>query len=539
METIILPKSDNKAEQEEYKRELKSLILNSGVVWGNGLDENNLPYKWVIDTKSFLLNPRGLYLTTELFMEKIRKYNPDAVGGLTLASHLIASALVYSSYGSDSGFDGFLVRRERKQYSMMKLVEGVCKEKSRVVIVDDGLNSAGYSAKAIKAVEDRGCKVLAVIVLTNFEKEEYFNLKERGYNVEGIFTLKELGLDSRHTELNPGMFELKWRYGAVNGTHFDIPKSSPVIDSDKIYIGSDLGKMLCLDLSGRLLWEFKTDYDPEGVHATPLVAGNKVICAGYDGALYALDKDAGSLIWKNNVCNWIGATPSYDEETNCFYAGLENSTLKGTLAAINADDGNLEWEFTTENHVPCKAVVADNLVIFGSNDCHIYALNKKNGELEWSFRTYSDVKGRITIDDGLCYVSGYDGCIYCLKTATGSLIWKKKLGKSLYNQPLIHNGKVMVGSFSGQLTALDKKSGKVLWYFMTDGTILSHPVCYNGSVFFGSRDGCIYAVNAEDGSLLWRFITGGAVTSSPALYKNMLFINSNDGYLYCFGKKQL
>jgi len=514
------------------KEELKSMFINEGIAWGSGLDQNNHAYKWTMDTKALLLNSRGLFLTTQLFIDKIKKYFPDAVGGLTLASHLIASSLVHSN----DKLDGFLVRRERKSYNMAKLIEGPNIENKNVVIVDDGLNAAGFAKQAIDAVENIGCKVLAVIVLIDFEKEDHILLKKKGYKLESIFTLKEFGLDLRVPPSDIEMYQLKWRYGNVNVSDYGAPKSSPAVEDNRIYVGSDQGKMLCIDFSGKLVWEFKTEPHSKGVHQTPLIVDNKVIFAGYCGNVYALNKENGSLIWRNKLSSYNGATAIYDKETNRIYIGLENNTLKGTMAVLDADDGKLAWEFSTGNHLPCRGSIEKDLIVFGSNDSFIYACNKLDGKLIWKFRVHGEVKGRTTIDDGLCYATSFDGNIYCVDLFTGKIVWKKKLGVKLLNAPLIYKDKVVVGSFSNQLTALNKKTGNVFWYFMTSGDILSYPVCSGGVVYVGSNDSKIYAVDAENGNLLWNFITGGKVSSSPTIYKDRLFVSSNDGYLYCFEK---
>src|SRR3989338_837023 len=88
MEKRIQSQKNNK-DLENFRKELKSIIINEGIKFGEGLDKNSRLHKWTSDTKSFLLDPHALHLTTELFTDRIRRYQPDAVGGLTLASHLI------------------------------------------------------------------------------------------------------------------------------------------------------------------------------------------------------------------------------------------------------------------------------------------------------------------------------------------------------------------------------------------------------------------------------------------------------------------
>jgi len=312
------------------KQELKSIILNKGIAWGQGLSQNDEPYKWTMDTKAYLLDPIGLKLTTQLFIEKINKYKPDAVGGLTLASHIIASAISYKS----NSMDAFLVRRERKEKGILKLIEGPPIKNKKVVIVDDGLNAAGFAKRAIRATEDEGCKVLAVVPLINFERDDDAELKKEGYIVDSIFTLNELGLDStKHKILDIDRYKLMWRYCTINKTDYTAPKSSPVIEENRIFVGSDQCKMMCFDFDGNIVWQFETDTHPNGIHQTATIVRDKIIFSAYDGGVYALNKDSGELIWKNKASSYCGASTIYDQETNFVFVGLENSTLRGTLAS--------------------------------------------------------------------------------------------------------------------------------------------------------------------------------------------------------------
>lgn len=534
MEEAMLSSTKEDLQLEKARSRLKSIILENGLLFGQGLDKDNNPYKWVFDTKSFLLKSDGLGLATLLLSKLIEKYRPDAVAGSTLASHILASSIACSSIESGKRIDALLIRKQRKEYNMAKLIEGPLRKNSGVVVVDDILNEFGSAKKSIEALEKEGCKVDAVAVLINFEKKEYHELKSRGCNVESIFTLVDFGLDTEHKAADRNMYKFKWKYGTLNATDYTAPKSSPIVDDSRIYVGSDQGKMVALDFNGNLLWEFSADYHEHGIHSSPIIADGKLIFSGYDGTVYALNKDDGSLLWKNRISSYCGSSPVYDASTNLVYIGTENSTLKGTLAALDADNGILEWEFSTNGHVPCRPAAGnDDIVVFGSNDGFVYACRKTDGKFAWKFRALREVKGRITIDDGLCYACSHDGFLYCIGM-DGSLVWKRKLGHILYSEPVVFGQKVIIGSYSGQISALDKKSGKILWHFATKGVIQSYPSCCNGIVYFGSGDRCLYSVEAENGKLLWKFETKGAITSSPCIQGNLLLASSNDGQLYCF-----
>ena len=289
--TLSKYKAKDENIESEAKCELKGMILDRGIIWGKNFADKKESYRWILDTKDFLLDAKGSYLTAELFLNKIRKYNADFIGGCTLASHLITSSVVYLSSlkAERRPYAGFLIRRQAKDYGLQKSIEGKLEPNSSVIIIDDGLNAGGYSKLSIEAVEKLGCKAECVVVLVNFHNSEFEELKGRGYKIEAIFSSDELGLHSAQDSLNPNMFVPTWTYGAINNSDYSAPKSSPAVTDNGIYIGSDQNKIIALDFSGKLKWEFITDYHEKGVHSSPASFEGKIICGSYSGNLYALN----------------------------------------------------------------------------------------------------------------------------------------------------------------------------------------------------------------------------------------------------------
>lgn len=530
----MLLRAEQREAKDGAKNLVKSLLLDKGLSWGvRQSDDTQLDWKY--DTKQALLSQEGLRAVTELFFEHLEGLEVDGAAGLTLAGRLITASLVHQSAKS---LQGYYVRREAKKHGMMKRVEGPSVKGKRLLVVDDTLNEAGFATSAIEALEEEGGIVEGVLVLIDFEKGEHHDLKERGYRVDSIFTQKALGMAPVAEEREAELYRLAWRRARVNKADYSAPLSSPVMHDRKIYVGSDHGKMLCFTEEGRPVWEHETDYHPHGVHATPVIVEGKVIFPTYGSMVYALDGKDGSEVWKTRLSSYNGSSPIYDAKTGLVYLGLENSTKKGTVCAVEAESGRLVWEFTTADHVPCRPALGKELVMAGSNDGFVYGLEKKDGTLRWKYRAGGQVKGRITAVDGECYAASYDGFLYKLREKDGKAIWKRKLGTALYNAPLALDDCVVVGSLSHQLTAVDRKTGQVRWHFMTGGQVLSYPAFRDGLVYAGSHDGCIYAVDADSGKLVWRFITAGKVTGQPLVTENKLYVVSGDGYLYCFERRK-
>lgn len=169
---------------EDLREELKKAILKRGIVFG----ENKK--NWMFDTKMFLLDPSLLKIATKLMRKKLQPFTIDAIGGSTLASYILASSLCYES----KSMEAFMVRKERKQDGMLKIIEGPDISGKKVAIVDDILHGSAFMRKAIDSVKIEQGSVETIIPLINFKKEGYEELVKEGYNIHEVYTLDEFGL---------------------------------------------------------------------------------------------------------------------------------------------------------------------------------------------------------------------------------------------------------------------------------------------------------------------------------------------------------
>jgi outer membrane protein assembly factor BamB len=78
--------------------------------------------------------------------------------------------------------------------------------------------------------------------------------------------------------------------GALQGAKYEhvVNGSTPVVDADRVYVGSDNGIFYVLDLqTGKNLWEFKIGVP---IKASPVMSGTMVVVSAYDGNIYAFSK---------------------------------------------------------------------------------------------------------------------------------------------------------------------------------------------------------------------------------------------------------
>jgi len=147
---------------------------------------------YYINGKLSTLDARGAFLVARTFMAMIADDVPDAIGGLTLGADPIIGSMLALAGLEDLQLKGVIVRKAAKDHGTRAQVEGPLTGDERVVIVEDVVTTGGSSMKAIKAVEEMGCKVSRVLAIVDREEGGKKNLAEEGYRLESIFTAREL-----------------------------------------------------------------------------------------------------------------------------------------------------------------------------------------------------------------------------------------------------------------------------------------------------------------------------------------------------------
>jgi len=285
------------------------------------------------------------------------------------------------------------------------------------------------------------------------------------------------------------------------------------------------------------------------------------------------------VLWSHTTEWIVDSSPSIVDINNDGKLEVVIGSWDGKLYVLHGEDGSLLWAYTTAGDVSSSPALGDIdndgklEVVVGSawGDNNIYALNGEDGSLLWKYLTGGPVfsspsLGDIDNDGKLEVVVGsFDGKIYALDGENGSLLWSYVTENSVHaSSPSLgdidNDGKleVVVGSWDHKLYALNGEDGSVLWFYATGGWVWSSPALGDIDndekleVVVGSGDGNVYALNGEDGSILWNYTTGGAVDSSPALadidndgklevvvgsYDNNVYaLNGEDGSLLWFYK---
>src|SRR6185312_10650213 len=138
--------------------------------------------------------------------------------------------------------------------------------------------------------------------------------------------------------------------------------------------GTNTHQVLALNAAdGHTVWSFKA---PGAVKASPSFDHGNVFVGDYESSMYALNAKTGKLVWRTNTSKVApgGTGGFFSSPAIAFgnvYAGRDDGTVyigsyDGTLFALNALTGKVEWHFDVGGAVPGTAIVIGHTVYVSS-----------------------------------------------------------------------------------------------------------------------------------------------------------------------------
>ncbi|HXE51745.1 MAG TPA: PQQ-binding-like beta-propeller repeat protein [Tepidisphaeraceae bacterium] len=145
---------------------------------------------------------------------------------------------------------------------------------------------------------------------------------------------------------------------------------SPAVLPDKIIVGTDGGKVICLSGDGqKQLWEFAGVQNQAMVYSSPAADSGIVVVGARDRNVY----------------------------------GLELAT------------GKKLWSFPTRGDVDSSPVISGGRVYVGSKDKHLYVLDLKTGRKLWDFVATRGIVASPAIAEGVLVIGDTGGSLFCLE----------------------------------------------------------------------------------------------------------------------------
>ena len=232
-------------------------------------------------------------------------------------------------------------------------------------------------------------------------------------------------------------------------------ESTPFISQGKLYFTAGADGVYCIDaLEGQQIWHY------ESVHAdmSPVVHKGKVYFGTGYGTyqIFAIDAETGTEIWSTQMPYPVWGSPSANENLVFFGLGRGNFSESapipaGKVVALNAETGDIVWEYEAEDAVLTAIAVQNGHVTFGSRDGYVYCLQETDGKLNWQTDVGGPVVSSPTVTTEIIYAAAKNGYIYALSADNGKMQWEfdtRTVTRNieLYSSPAVANGLLYIGS---------------------------------------------------------------------------------------------
>jgi len=295
------------------------------------------------------------------------------------------------------------------------------------------------------------------------------------------------------------------------GYDFPGPRCTPAVDGNLVFALDPWGVLICVSaVDGKEQWrkdlvkDFGGGPPTWGYSESPLADGEQVVATpgGQKGALVALNKKTGDLIWQSKEFTDAAQYPSIvpaDIDGTHQYVQLTAASVVG----ISAKDGGVLWKAVRRGNIAIipTPVVAGNEIYVTSGygaGCSLFKVTKTNGAFsaQQVFANHlinNHHGGVVRVGD---YIYGYcDGKgLTCQNARTGEALWAEnaKIKKSsvsyadgkLYCREEDTGAIILVDAAPGGYT----EKGRFTQPERSEAKAWTHPVIANGRLYIRDQD---------------------------------------------------
>ncbi|TAK61817.1 MAG: hypothetical protein EPO24_05550 [Bacteroidetes bacterium] len=333
---------------------------------------------------------------------------------------------------------------------------------------------------------------------------------------------------------------IKWRV-TINGPI----KSTVCVDKERVYlVGGDGIVRSFAKESGSELWQFKTGGEQlyglysyaDYYHSSPVLYNNALYFGSGDSNVYALNAASGKLLWSYKTGEVVHSSPVID--SNKLFIG----SFDGNLYALRAENGELLWKFKSVGHrffpkgeMQGSPAIGNGLVYIGSRDYNVYALDKEKGYCHWNRQFPLGWAMALTCRDTTLYIgTSDDDLMLAVDGRTGKELWKTNVKFNTFGTCAFSASMLYFGTLMGTVIGMDMKSGAIGWRLTTDGYNSHHEKYFKSEEEIVKND--FYAIVQTPEGYINALHELGAIFSRPAITENTIVITSTDGTVYCFAR---
>ncbi len=242
-------------------------------------------------------------------------------------------------------------------------------------------------------------------------------------------------------------FDLKgkelWQSETIGkpGGNYPGTRCTPAIDGGLVYALGQFGDFVCLDAkTGKVQWTKSLQKDFGGGFAgwnyteSPLVDGNKVLLTpgGKQGAMVALDKKTGALLWQSK--QWTDSA-AYSSIVPSDFGGKRHYVqfTESSVAGIEATTGNLLWRAPRKGataSIPTPVLNGDLVFVTSGYGvgCNLFKLKPDSSGISteevYANKNFVNHHGGVILLGKHLYGHSDSGGWTCMEMSTGEVAWK-------------------------------------------------------------------------------------------------------------------
>jgi outer membrane protein assembly factor BamB len=279
----------------------------------------------------------------------------------------------------------------------------------------------------------------------------------------------------------------------------------PLLASGRALVGSDDGRLRCLDLSsGQALWEHRTG---GAVRSQPVLVGNRVLFGSDDGYLYCVDFGTGARLWRT-------------------YCGGP----LGTAAAITGDRAVVG---TVGYGIGCVSLAAPAAAPSPAPAAAPADLSAPERWL-WGVAVPAPVLAPpLVYAEGKVAVGTDEGALYLLDAVAGRALARVEMPGLVRRPPALVGDRLVVADSGGEVRAL-AANGSLLWSRQVSDTPTVGLTATESAVYLGTAGGEVLALRAADGTILWRRDLPGPAAGSLEVNEALVLVGLDDGRICAF-----
>lgn len=228
--------------------------------------------------------------------------------------------------------------------------------------------------------------------------------------------------------------------------------SAPAATQGVVVARTNDGKVVGLSASdGQRLWSFEREVPVLSLRgsASPVVSGSNVICGLDGGKLVNLAVATGQPVWEIAVAYPTGRSDldrvvDIDGDPLVAGDGVFVATYQGYLAAVNRETGVVGWSIPFSSY---SGFAANSDLLFATDEIgHVWAIEPASGSVRWTQKQLSGrrLSGPVAVN-GWVAVGDLEGYVHWLDAATGEIRGRSKIVDSPVMGGLVADSRTVYG----------------------------------------------------------------------------------------------